>query len=356
MTVARQPDHATGGDPGLRRTAAVLGQLADRPDHDVIHDLWVPRSRMHADHLLVGPSGVFMIETAVHRGIVRRFDGTLWVGTHSMRTEFEAVRFGTARLSEHLGVQVMGIVCFAEGELEHPIQFVDGIDVVALDALIEVLTVDRPGLALANRPAIVARAGQLAIRHGGPQRPPIAVGLVAPVIDPAGATRSARREVGPRRGTMASMPSDLTVTRDIAAAPDALFALITDLPRMGEWSPENEGGKWIRGATAAAPGAKFQGSNRNGKRVWTTTCTVVECTSPSTFSFEVTVGPVKVAHWSYSIAANGSGSTVTEKWHDQRNWLAKKFSGPASGVADRVAHNRAGMEETLRKLAEAVEQ
>lgn len=151
------------------------------------------------------------------------------------------------------------------------------------------------------------------------------------------------------------MSADITITRDIAAAPDVLFALVTDLARMGEWSPENKGGKWVRGATAAAVGAKFIGSNRNGKKAWTTTCKVVECTAPSAFTFDVSVGPVKVARWNYSIAASESGSTVSESWTDQRSWLAKKFGGAASGVTDRASHNRAGMEETLRKLAEHVE-
>lgn len=330
MTVARQPEHASGTGPATRRTAAILTPLVGRPDYDVIHDVWVPRSRVHADHVVVGPSGLFMVDTESYRGLVRRFDGTLWAGKHPMRDQFEAIRFATARLSEHLGVPVVGIMSFAEGELEHPVQFVDGIDVVALDALVDVLTCDRPGSALVDRPGLVAKVQRLAIRHD-----------VAPV--------------GPRRATMGSVPADITVTRDIAAAPDALFALISDLPRMGEWSPENQGGKWIRGATAAVPGAKFEGSNRNGKKAWTTTCTVVECTPPSTFVFDVTVGPVKVARWSYTIVASGSGSTVTEEWRDQRNWLTKKLGGTASGVADRLAHNRVGMEETLRKLAAEAE-
>ena len=87
----------------------------------------------------------------------------------------------------------------------------------------------------------------------------------------------------------------------------------------------------------------------------TTSCTVVACQPPSLFGFDVTVGPIKVANWSYSIAPHAGGSTVTETWTDQRGWLAKKLGGPASGVSDRIAHNRAGMEETLRKLAAHVE-
>ena len=53
------------------------------------------------------------------------------------------------------------------------------------------------------------------------------------------------------------MTADVTVTRDITAAPEVLWNLISDLPRMGEWSPENTGGSWTGGATGATTGAKF---------------------------------------------------------------------------------------------------
>jgi uncharacterized protein YndB with AHSA1/START domain len=150
------------------------------------------------------------------------------------------------------------------------------------------------------------------------------------------------------------MTANLSVTRDIAASPAKVWAMISDLPRMGEWSPENTGGKWVRGATGPAVGARFVGSNRNGKKAWTTTCTVSECEPARSFAFDVDIGPIKVARWEYKIEplADG-GCRVTETWSDRRGWLAKKLGGPASGVTDRVNHNRAGMEETLRRLSDA---
>ena len=35
---------------------------------------------------------------------------------------------------------------------------------------------------------------------------------------------------------------------EIHASPEAVYALVSDLPRMGEWSPENIGGEWQNGA------------------------------------------------------------------------------------------------------------
>jgi Polyketide cyclase / dehydrase and lipid transport len=151
------------------------------------------------------------------------------------------------------------------------------------------------------------------------------------------------------------MAPDIIVTQEIAAPAGTIWNLISDLPRMGEWSPENTGGSWAKGASGPSVGAKFVGTNRNGSKSWKTTCTIVECSAPTTFAFDVAVGPVKVAHWAYRIDDKDGRSLVTESWTDRRGWLATKLGGPASGVADRAAHNRAGMEETLRRLAASLE-
>jgi hypothetical protein len=151
------------------------------------------------------------------------------------------------------------------------------------------------------------------------------------------------------------MAIEIVVSRDIAASPEVLFALISDLPKMGQWSPENTGGSWVKGATGAAVGARFAGTNSNGKRSWTTSSTVVTCEAPSRFGFDVKAGPLKIANWSYAIVPNAAGSTVTEAWTDHRGWLITTVGGFISGVSDRAVFNRAGMEETLRKLAAHIE-
>jgi uncharacterized protein YndB with AHSA1/START domain len=38
----------------------------------------------------------------------------------------------------------------------------------------------------------------------------------------------------------------VSVSRDVSATPEEVWKLITDLPRMGEWSPENKGGECQR--------------------------------------------------------------------------------------------------------------
>ncbi len=150
------------------------------------------------------------------------------------------------------------------------------------------------------------------------------------------------------------MVDRIDVVKDIPAPADVVWRLVSDLPRMGEWSPENAGGTWVKGATGPAPGAEFKGDNANGSKNWSTLATVIDSVPGERFSFLVTVGPFKIAEWSFVVVAVADDEcTVTETWIDRRGALMKKIGGMASGVDDRVAHNRAGMEQTLRGVAAA---
>ncbi len=142
-------------------------------------------------------------------------------------------------------------------------------------------------------------------------------------------------------------------TRDIAAPAEKLWQLVSDLPRMGEWSPENAGGTWIKGATGPALGAVFRGTNKNGFRRWSTTVTVVGCDPGKVFEFAVTAGPLPVASWRYEFEDTGSGCRVTESWQDQRKpWFVAvaRVMGEHS-----AAHAEKEMEATLANLAAAAE-
>ena len=151
------------------------------------------------------------------------------------------------------------------------------------------------------------------------------------------------------------MSDPVSVSTHIDAAPERIYALVSDLPRMGEWSPENTGGKWVGGATGPAVGAKFKGTNRKGIARWSTTCTIVEATPGKAIAWDVTTGPFAVARWGYSIAPSADGCEVTETWEDHRAPLAKTVTGLALAVKDRAAHNEAGMRTTLERLKAAAE-
>lgn len=151
------------------------------------------------------------------------------------------------------------------------------------------------------------------------------------------------------------MTPDLDVSRDIAAQPSVVFDAITDITRMGEWSPETVRAEWNDGVEQAAVGAKFTGHNRNGDKEWTTEATVVELVADQRFFFDCDFRGFVFAKWGYAIEATESGCRVTEYSQDLRPEEAKGMSTSMSGVADRHTHNRAGMETTLERLAAAVE-
>jgi uncharacterized protein YndB with AHSA1/START domain len=151
------------------------------------------------------------------------------------------------------------------------------------------------------------------------------------------------------------MTDQVRVTREIAAPAEQVWALISDVTRMGEWSPENEGGRWVGGATRARPGAKFRGVNRNDKRKWSTLATVIDAEPGRSFSFRVTARGLKVADWAYSFEPTAGGCRVTEAWTDRRGRIVLAVGTRLTGVHDRAAHNRTGMEQTLERLAAAAE-
>jgi hypothetical protein len=149
--------------------------------------------------------------------------------------------------------------------------------------------------------------------------------------------------------------SDIEVSQQVSADSRRVYDLVSDLPRMGQWSPENTGGRWIDGAAGAALGAKFKGSNRQGFRRWSTVVTVIAAEPGKRFAFDVHTGPVHVSTWDYRFVEDGSGCRVVESWTDRRPGWMKLVAVPVTGVKDRGAHNRRNMEVTLAALKQAAE-
>ena len=63
-------------------------------------------------------------------------------------------------------------------------------------------------------------------------------------------------------------------TIQIQAPPEKVYAMLSDVTRMGEWSPECVKAEWVEGATGPASGARFKGSNKKGILRWSTKPTV----------------------------------------------------------------------------------
>ena len=75
---------------------------------------------------------------------------------------------------------------------------------------------------------------------------------------------------------------DREVTLTIAAAPEKVWDLVSDVTRIGEFSPETFEARWTHGATGPAVGARFKGHvkrNGVGPTYWSP-CTVTKCVEP----------------------------------------------------------------------------
>jgi uncharacterized protein YndB with AHSA1/START domain len=157
------------------------------------------------------------------------------------------------------------------------------------------------------------------------------------------------------------MVDTVEFSRIIAAAPEAVYAAISDVTRMGEWSDECDACEWRDGAVSPVVGAVFDGHNRRGDRRWTSQCRVVEVDFGRAFAFECSMYGVHYSTWGYRIEPHDGGSRVTEWSQDLRSEGALELSARISGDPDRARRdgaarrNQRSMGRTLDRLARALE-
>ena len=150
--------------------------------------------------------------------------------------------------------------------------------------------------------------------------------------------------------------ADIRESLAVAAPADAVYDLVADLPRMGEWSPECERVTWRGGATSAVKGAQFLGYNRAGVLRWMTQGEVVTAEYGRHLAFEIRLGPLKIARWEYFIVpddADPTICTVVEEWTDRRPAWYRAAADKALGA--RAKANQRGMVKTLANLRYAAE-
>jgi len=154
------------------------------------------------------------------------------------------------------------------------------------------------------------------------------------------------------------MRATAQATARIAAPPERVYALIADITRMGEWSPETTSAAWVDGATRAEPGAWFEGTNKAGRTTWTTRCQIDVSEPGRELTFTVHAGGAPSSRWSYRLSPAADGGTdVVESMEGLRDrpLVARVLQRLATGVKDRSAHNAAGIQETLARLKAVAE-
>src|SRR5882724_6516402 len=93
----------------------------------------------------------------------------------------------------------------------------------------------------------------------------------------------------------------------IEAAPEQVWALVSDITKMGRFSDSNTGGKWIMGASGPEVGARFVGFNRRGVARWLTTCKVNE----------------NKMQWGWRVEPAEGGGTLLTQWRNRVGQPAK---------------------------------
>jgi Nuclease-related domain len=119
---------------GERRTGRLLGPL-ERHGWAVLHDLAVPGSRANLDHLVIGPGGVFVIDSKQYRGRLQLdLSGRLWHGRYPLAPTLQAVSFEADQAAVVLpdpGMAVVPIVAVHGARVPWSKVVVRGVPVVA---------------------------------------------------------------------------------------------------------------------------------------------------------------------------------------------------------------------------------
>ena len=102
----------------------------------------------------------------------------------------------------------------------------------------------------------------------------------------------------------------------IGRPPEDVYAIVSDVTRMGELSPVCRSGAWDDPDQAGKRGAWFTGHNAIGEFTWDTHCQVVVAEPGREFTF-VNHGPdsdSELVRWGYTFEPEGDGTKATESW------------------------------------------
>jgi uncharacterized protein YndB with AHSA1/START domain len=142
----------------------------------------------------------------------------------------------------------------------------------------------------------------------------------------------------------------------IDASPEEVYRVVSDPAVMVDLAEEVYKIRWLRGATEAAVGARFAGTNRNGWRRWVTHALVTDAEPGRRFVYRVrTPFFVPIARWEYDITPEDTGCRVTvTNWLRVPRWFVP-IAILITGEPDRAGTNSTNIATTLRRLKAHVE-
>lgn len=142
----------------------------------------------------------------------------------------------------------------------------------------------------------------------------------------------------------------------VEASPEALYDLVSDIGRTGEWSPVCTSCRWDDEDGAARVGAWFTGRNEVPGRTWETRSEVVAAERGREFAW--IVGGTLV-RWGFTLAPSGTGTLLTETWAFLPAGIAffeEKFGEDAPAqIADRTQQALVGIPHTLAAIKRIAE-
>jgi len=146
-----------------------------------------------------------------------------------------------------------------------------------------------------------------------------------------------------------------SVTIHMAAPANEIWDLVSDVTKIGRYSPETFEAEWLDGATGPSVGARFRGHvkrNGRGPTYWTT-CTVTASEPGREFAFGVGSSTKPLNTWRYHLEPAGDGTDVTESF-ELADTLPIRIYWTLLGWA-RGRTNRNGMRTTLERIKAEVE-
>ncbi|WP_436700745.1 SRPBCC family protein [Nocardioides sp. BYT-33-1] len=151
------------------------------------------------------------------------------------------------------------------------------------------------------------------------------------------------------------------VTVHMKAPVEEVWALVSDVTRIGEFSPETFEAVWTHGATGPAVGARFKGHvKRNGVGpVYWTPCTVTKAVEPGSngegvFEFAVGLDGNALNTWGYRMRPVDGGTSVTEYFRLTPAWYLRGYWLVLGRLRGRT--NERGMRTTLERMKAVLEE
>ena len=110
----------------------------------------------------------------------------------------------------------------------------------------------------------------------------------------------------------------------VAATPEEVYAVVSDVTRIAEWSHECKGAAWLDGATGPALGARFRGTNKVDLFGCSRICTITDLEPGRAFGYRTSGGrPPDSTAWSFEFQPHPDGTRVVQRYEVLRfaRWI-----------------------------------